>query len=190
MSGFHEVGWWRWPLWSWRNLAVTVLGAVVLVAGLGRVSGGSGEMAPEPGSIEATATASDAPSSSSSPLGTSPALSPSATGIPPESPEDVAVVFVRAWARPDAEVEGWRASCQAISTPRFAATLDAASTAAVPASRVVGDTEILERSDTSARVRVPTDGGAVHVALEWTSAGWRVDGIEPEQLNAALASRS
>ncbi len=188
MSGIREVGWWRWPLWSWRNLAVTVLGAAVLVAGLGRVSGGSGETAPETRSLELAETASGA-SSSSSPLATS-APSPSATGIHSESPEDVAVTFVRAWARPDAEVGGWRASCQAISTPRFAATLDAASSAAVPASRVVGDTEILERRDASARVRVPTDGGAVHVALERTSAGWRVDGIEPEELNAALASRS
>jgi len=77
-----------------------------------------------------------------------------------------------------------------MSTLRFASILDAASSAAVPASRVVGDTEVLERSEASAQVRVPTDGGAVLVALKRTPAGWRVDGIEPEELNAALASRS
>ena len=190
MSGIHEVGWWRWPLWSWRNLAVTVLGAAVLVAGLGRVSGGSEGVAPAAGALEVAGTASGAPSPSPPPSARSGSPTPSVTQLPSESPEDVAVAFVGVWARPDAEVGEWRASCQAISTPRFAATLDAASSAAVPASRVVGDTEILERSDASARVRVPTDGGAVHVALERTPAGWRVDGIEPEELNVTSASRS
>lgn len=190
MSGIREVGWWRWPLWSWRNLAVTVLGAAVLVAGLGRVSGGSEVVKSEAGALEAAGTASGTPSLSPPPPAASATPKPSPTGVPSESPEDVAVAFVGVWARPDAEIGEWRASCQTISTPRFAATLDAVSSAAVPASRVVGDTEILERSDASARVRVPTDGGAVHVALERTSAGWRVDGIEPEELNAALAWRS
>jgi hypothetical protein len=77
-----------------------------------------------------------------------------------------------------------------MSTPRFASILDAAISAAVPASRVVGETEVLERSEASARVRVPTDGGAVLVALEQTPAGWRVDGIEPEEVNAAMGPRS
>ena len=190
MSGIREVGWWRWPLWSWRNLAVTVLGAAVLVAGLGRVSGGAGgggtrgESAPGGGhGIRCSLTFPSA-------IGRVRITNAERHPGDSESPEDVAVAFVGMWARPDAEVEEWRASCKAVSTPRFAAILDAASSAAVPASRVVGDTEILERSDASARVRVPTDGGAVHVALERTPAGWRVDGIEPEELNAALASRS
>ena len=190
MSDLREVGWWRWPLWSWRNLVVTVVGAAVLVAGLGRVSGESEVVAPEARALEVAGTASGTPSPSPPPSATSVPRAPSATRLPSESPEDVAVTFVGVWARPDAELEEWRASCQAISTPRFAATLDAASSATVPASRVVGDTEILERSDASARVRVPTDGGAVHVGLERTSAGWRVDGIEPEEPTVALTSRS
>ena len=189
MSGIREVGWWRWPVWSWRNLAVTVLGVAVLVAGLGRVSGGAEVMAPEARTLPVAGTASVASSPTPRPSATSASPTPSA-GMPSESPDDVAAAFVRLWARPDAEVEEWRATCKAVSTPRFAAILEAATSAAVPASRVVGDTEILERSDASARVRVPTDGGAVHVALERTPAGWRVDGIEPEELNAALASRS
>ncbi|MFQ6170959.1 hypothetical protein ACK8HX_05075 [Oryzobacter sp. R7] len=109
------------------------------------------------------------------------------TPVMPELPEEVAVAFVRAWARPDAAIEEWQARCQALSTPDFALELDAASSVAVPASRVVGDTEVLRRSEGAASVRVPTDGGAVHVALELTAAGWRVDGIEPEALGT-LAS--
>lgn len=190
MSGIHEVGWWRWPLWSWRNLAVTVMAAVMLVACLGRVSGGSERVAPEGRAVEAAASASGAPAPSAPAWAASASPAQSVAPVTLESPEGVAVAFVGLWARPDAAVEEWRSSCKALSTPRFAAILDAASSAAVPASRVVGDTEVLERSEASARVRVPTDGGAVHVALERTSAGWLVDGIDPEELTVALASRS
>jgi hypothetical protein len=35
---------------------------------------------------------------------------------------------------------------------------------------------------------VPTDGGAVHVALQQTPAGWRVDGIEPEELSVVTSA--
>ena len=132
MSGIREVGWWRWPLWSWRNLAVTVMGAAVLVAGLGRVSGGSEGVAPEARALEVAGTASGAPSPSPPASAASASPAPSVTPAALESPEDVAVAFVGMWARPDAEVEEWRASCKALSTPRFAAILDAASSAAVP----------------------------------------------------------
>jgi hypothetical protein len=189
MSGIREVGWWRWPLWSWRNLAVTVMAAAMLVVGLGRVSGGSEHVAPGGRALEVGGTVSGAstpsPPASAAPASPAPSVSPAAL----ESPEDVAVAFVGMWARPDAEVEEWRANCKALSTPRFATILDAASSAAVPASRVVGKTEVLERSAVSARVRVPTDGGAVHVALERIAGGWQVDGIEPEELIVASASR-
>ena len=113
---------------------------------------------------------------------------PSTTPVTPESPEEVAVAFVRVWARPDAADEEWQASCQALSTTRFASALDAATSAAVPASRVDGETEVLRRSDGAASVRVPTDGGAVHVALQQTPAGWRVDGIEPEELSVVTSA--
>ena len=61
MNAIREVGWWRWPLWSWRNLAVTVIGAALLVAGVGRLSegGGSESVAAEPAAIETADTASD-----------------------------------------------------------------------------------------------------------------------------------
>ena len=184
MKGIREVGWWRWPLWSWRNLAVTVIGVALLVAGFGRLSEGVGSEAAiaEPSAVRPVDTAPDAPDQSSRPSAPSPSPTRSTPGTP-VSPEDVAVAFVRAWARPDAEIEEWQASCQALSTPRFASALDAASSAAVPVSRVVGDTEILHATDGTASVRVPTDGGAVHVVLELTATGWRVDGIEPEELS-------
>lgn len=190
MTGSREAGWWRWPLWSWRNLTATLLGAAMLVTGLGRISGGSEVVDSQAGLHEVTVTVSGAPSPSRSPMATSTSSTSSGTPGVRESPEAVATDFVRMWARPDADVEAWRASCQAMSTARFASVLDAASSAAVPASRVVGDTEVLERSEASSLVRVPTDGGAVLVRLERTSAGWRVDGIEPEELDMRLAGRS
>ncbi len=190
MNAIREVGWWRWPLWSWRNLAVTVIGAALLVAGVGRLSegGGSESVAAEPAAIETADTASIASSPSPRQSTASALPTPSTTPVTPESPEEVAVAFVRVWARPDAADEEWQASCQALSTTRFASALDAATSAAVPASRVDGDTEVLRRSDGAASVRVPTDGGAVHVALQQTPAGWRVDGIEPEELSVVTSA--
>ena len=141
-----KSGWWRWPLWSWRNLAVTVMASVMLVACVGRLSGGSERVSPEGRAVEAAARASGAPAPSAPASAASSSQAQSVAPATLESPEEAAVAFVGMWARPDAEVEEWRASCKALSTPGLAAILDAASSAAVPASRVVGDTEILERS--------------------------------------------
>jgi hypothetical protein len=190
MNAIREVGWWRWPLWSWRNLAVTVIGAALLVAGVGRLSegGGSESVAAEPAATDTADPASIASSASPRQSTASALPTPSTTPVSPESPEEIAVAFVRVWARPDAAVEEWQASCQALSTTRFASALDDASSATVAASRAVGDTEVLRRSASAASVRVPTDGGAVHVALQRTALGWRVDGIEPEELSTVTST--
>ena len=160
-----------------------------IVAGIGRLSAGIGSEAATARSIavRTQGTPSDAPAQSSPPSVPPSSPTPSIPATP-ESPEEVAVAFVRTWARPDAAIEGWQARCQALSTQRFASELDLASSAAVPASRVVGDTEVLRRSEGAALVRIPTDGGAVHVALELTAAGWRVDGIDPEALGGPASA--
>ena len=81
MNGIREVGWWRWPLWSWRNLAVTVIGAALLVAGVGRLSDGVGSEAAtaEPSAVRTVGTASDAPAQSSRPSAPPSSPTPSTT---------------------------------------------------------------------------------------------------------------
>ena len=187
MNGFREAGW-RWPLWSWRNLAITAFVVALLLAALGRLTA---EGAPRPDASQATAATSVArpavPGSTPAPSASLGSATPEVVPVAGEAPEDVAVAFVKAWARPDAEVEEWRAACQALSTGTFASALEAVPSASVPASRVLGASEILERSSRRAVVRVPTDGGAVHVELERAAEGWLVAGIEPEGLSPSAS---
>src|SRR5689334_9271609 len=101
----------RWPLWSWRNLAITTVAVLVVFAALGRLTGGSapasdnstaastppasnlaGREPTVPATVPHTspATTSTAPTSTST---TAPATSAS-TG---RSPVKVATAFVTAW---------------------------------------------------------------------------------------------
>lgn len=178
---------WRWALWSWRNVAVTTVVTVVVFAGAGRVLS-LGEPTSPRGSDYPSASAASADDPSPT---TSPPLS--AASVPPAAPvrpEEVSLSFVRVWARPDAVDPVWRTECAAYATDGFAKVLSTATSGSVAASRVVGDAEILERTESEATVRVTTDGGAVLVRLLHERETWRVDDIEPEQAPAlAQASR-
>lgn len=179
-----RIEWWRWPLWSWRNLAVTLLVAATLLGALGRVSA-LGDPAPKgaPAPLMSTASPEAQPASSSAPSAPSASTASAETG-----PDDVALAFVGAWARPDADIATWRSECASFATSRLAKVLESSSSASVPSSRALGSTEILERSEAAARVRVPTDGGAVLVSLERVRTEWRVDEIRPEASPALTGS--
>lgn len=181
-----QPDWWRWPLWSWRNLAVTLLVATTLVGALGRVSALGEPTVDEAPATETTPLSSVGRSSSSNaPSALRPGPTPSSSRA---TPLDVALAFTEAWARPDADVDSWRSECSSFATARFIRLLSESSSASVPASRALGSAATVERSATSARVRVPTDGGAVLVSLERVRAEWLVDGIEPEE-SPALVDR-
>lgn len=187
MKGLREAGW-RWPLWSWRNLTITAAAAALLMAALGHLSA---EGAPKSDVGKATAATSVAragvPDGTPAPLSSLRSETREVAPVAGEGPEDIAVAFVQAWARPDAEVEEWRAACQALSTNAFASALQSMPSASMPASRVLGASEILERDSASAMVRVPTDGGAVHVDLQHVAKEWRVAGIQPEGLSTSAS---
>jgi hypothetical protein len=106
--------------------------------------------------------------------------------LPRTAPDDVALAFIEAWARPDADVASWRSECSSFATIRFTKVLGESSSASVPASRALRSAETVERSAASAKVRVPTDGGAVLVSLERVRTEWLVDGIEPEEFPALV----
>ena len=180
MNGNRWGGWWRFPLWSWRHLASTVLAVVVLMAALGRLTADDGAQASPSVPLPATSVASEpgpTPAASSMP-GSAPSTVPTPSGAMP--PEDVATQFVRAWARPGMDDVQWRTDCSAFATSQFVKTLEASSSSTVSASRVVAESEILERSQTAARVRVLTDGGAVMVDLQFLHGRWLVAGLHPE----------
>ncbi len=180
--------WWRWPLWSWRNLAVTCLGVALLLAGLGRAqvwSAGAGPATATP----VTASSSDeavgaAPAHTPAVTQTEPAGDPSAAPSPsatPTSPEGVALVFVRAWARPYDDPRAWRDALTAYTTARFAARLADADPSRVPATQVSPTARITTHTATTAEVRVPTDAGGVLIELTSSEGRWQVDDILPDE---------
>lgn len=179
-----RIEWWRWPLWSWRNLAVTLLVAATLLGALGRVSA-MGDPAPKgaPDPVMSTASPEGQPALSSAPYAPT-----ASTASAERGPDDVALAFVGAWARPDADIVIWRSECASLATSRLAMVLESSSSASVPSSRALGTTEIVERSEAAARVRVPTDGGAVLVSLERVGTEWQVDDIRPEASAAVTGS--
>lgn len=178
--------WWRWPLWSWRNMALTAVAASLVFAGAGRVSA----MGDTPSTLASSPTAAVPTTHSAPPLTPSPGSpAEAAERAAPVRPDEVGLAFVQAWARPDADVEAWRTQCSTYATDRFAKVMSTASSGTVAASRPVGDGEIIERTESEAMVRVATDGGAVLVRLLPERGTWRVDGIEPEQ-SSALAEAS
>ncbi|QIM22015.1 hypothetical protein G7075_14170 [Phycicoccus sp. HDW14] len=179
-----RIEWWRWPLWSWRHLAVTLLVAATLLAALGRVST-LGDPAPKgaPDPVMSTASPEAQPGSSSAPYAPTASTAAGETG-----PDDVALAFVRTWARPNADITTWRSECASFATGRLAKVLESSSSASVPSSRALGSADIVERSEAAARVRVPTDGGAVLVSLERVRTEWRVDDIGPEPPPALTGS--
>ena len=181
----------RWPLWSWRNLSVTLAAVLRVLYGMGRVI--------EPAKITlaavhvplATATAVPVPTLSASPAAPSapdPATVPGTT--PPtsapswprgsESVTRLASAFARAWSSSGRSQQEWTAGIQPFVTPALAAGLAQTDPARVPATKVTGEAVLLMASASSAEVRVPTDGGSIVVRLISASSGpWQVSDVAP-----------
>lgn len=178
--------WWRWPLWSWRNLAATVLGLALLLAGLGRAQawmGGVSVAASSP-TLTSAAGAGIASPSRTTPSPTTVAPEPFATASPPDTPisaAGVALAFTRAWARPYNDPRAWRDALAAYATPSFAAQLAETDPSRVPATQVANGATVTRQSTTKAEVRVTTDAGAVLVELTTTDGSWKVDNILPDE---------
>ena len=134
----------RWPLWSWRNLSVTLAAVLLVLYGMGRVI--------EPAKITLTAvhvprvTAVPVPSLSAPPAAPSspvpatvPATTPPASGLSgPRASESVtrlAFAFARAWSSSGRSQQEWTAGIQPFVTPALAAGLAQTDPARVPAPR-------------------------------------------------------
>ena len=192
-GGVMKIGptdWWRWPLWSWRNLAATVLGVALLLAGLGRAQAWMGHSPDGAAPVTATSSAGVAISSPSpmTPAPTTPAPEPSAASSPPDTPPtpaEVALAFTRAWARPYDDPHAWRHTLTAYTTSRFAAQLAETDPSRVPATQVATNVTVTSQTTTTAEVRVTTDAGSVLVELTTTDGRWEVDNILPEDAAGA-----
>ncbi len=185
--------WIRWPLWSWRNLAVTVVAVLVVFTAVGRLTNGQASASgrsssgaePVVSTVQATAPTPSAavPSPAMAPVPTTEpsTVSGTSTGRPAatSTPTQVAVEFTRAWTRTTLDQATWRAGLKPLVTTGYLPALSTVDPARVPASRVVDAGLELSTSGQQALVQVGTDGGAMTVTLVLRDQIWLVSDIEP-----------
>lgn len=176
----------RWPLWSWRNLTITAVAVLVVMAALGRITA-----APQTSVAATVPLATPGVSSPSTP--TVPATDPPTTSaLPSTSPSDStpsvdahspvasAAAFAAAWVHTTLGQATWLAGMRPWSTASLLASLKGTDPRQVPASRVTGDAALLRTSGTSAVVSVPTDGGRIAVSMIRTAGVWKANGLAPD----------
>lgn len=188
----------RWPLWSWRNLTITAVLTLALLAVVGRAT--DGQASPRPAAAPATLSTSASthgaiPSSTSRPTPrptttTASTSAPSAAGpVTNQSATAVASAFVRAWSS-DGSRDAWYAAMERWASPELLRSLASTDPAQVPADRVTGDGRLVSSAKASATVRVPTDGGDVLVTLSASGGGWKAQDIAPADAPPAAETPS
>ncbi len=185
--------WIRWPLWSWRNLAVTVVAVLVVFTAVGRLTNGQASASGRPssgaepvvptGQVTAPTPSVAVPSPAMAPVPTTerPTGTGTSTGRPvaTSTPSQVAVEFTRAWTRTTLDQATWLAGLKPFVTTEYLSSLSTVDPARVPASRVVDAGRELSTSGQQALVQVGTDGGAMTVTLVLRDGSWLVSDIEP-----------
>lgn len=189
--------WIRWPLWSWRNLVVTVVAVLVLFTALGRLASGGPSASKGPASRagavvptgEATAATPSAPlplPRSTTAVSTTQGPTGAGTGtgrpIANATAVQVAVEFTRGWTRTTVDQAAWLAALKPFVTGDYFSVLSTVEPARVPASRVVDAGRQLSASGERAIVQVGTDGGTMSVTLVLQDRVWLVSDIEPANL--------
>ena len=182
----------RWPLWSWRNLSITVAAVLLVLFGIGRVVEPAKITLSRPNVAGVTATPTSSPSltadlsaSASSPVPAPVASVTSPTSAVPVAPASTSVTrmataFAQAWSSSGRSQQEWARGIQPFVTPALAAGLAQTDPARVPATKITGEAVLLTASATSAQVKVPTDGGSIVVTLRRAFSGpWQVSDVAP-----------
>jgi hypothetical protein len=182
----------RWPLWSWRNLSLTIAAVLLVLFGMGRIVEPAKVTFSRPHVSGVTATPTGSPSLTTdlSATAPSPSLAPvpsatsptSAVPVAPtnESVTRLATAFAQAWSSSGRSQQEWTRGIQPFVTPALAAGLARTDPGRVPATKVTGEAVLLSASAASAQVKVPTDGGSILVTLSRApSAPWQVSDVAP-----------
>ena len=126
----------RWPLWSWRNLTVTV---VVFLASLGLIGRASSALQVDPPPETQVASGVSATSSlpSATPRMLSPSGLPTTPSVHPEAApsgtcELTAEAFVQAWVRTSLSADDWLAGMQPYAAEALLAQLALSDPSRVP----------------------------------------------------------
>ena len=190
----------RWPLWSWRNLALTVAALMLIGVATGRLVGGSPGAAADSVSARGGVNSSTrsavatppAPAAATSVTSATPSLSPPARGpaATAASPVDEgrgdagartmaarrADAFVQAWLRAGTTQE--RADrLRAVAGDRLVAQL-AGLPASALAARPVGPPVVVSVDQAEAAVTVAmNDGRTALLGMTAEADGWRVSSL-------------
>lgn len=179
----------RWPLWSWRNLVVSAIAVLALLAGVGRLTDVlSADFSPSSNAVGASSAPTvpvASPSATGSPTGlatTAPPTTASSTttGASKGSPVEVATALVTAWATPGEGESQWLAGMKPWATADLVASMTGTDPTQVPATKVTGDAALRGMKARTATVSVPTDGGRVAVELVQQSGAWKADSLAPD----------
>ena len=180
----------RWPLWSWRNLAVTSIAALVLLAALGRLTDGLGAADASPTKTPMTPAGPTVPVPSPD-TATPPTTGPASSLTPPtsaaptatpakDSPVRVATLFVTAWTKTGNGDQAWMAGMKPWATDKLIASMSGTDPAQVPATKVTGDAALTRTQAGAATVSVPTDGGRIAVQLLQQGGTWKANTLAPD----------
>lgn len=186
----------RWPLWSWRNLSITAVLMLALLAVVGRATDGQASSRPAaaPAAPSTSASTQQTTSASPSPGPTSTTASTSAPStfgpVTKQSATAAAFAFVRAWSSDGASRDAWYAAMERWASPELLRSLASTDPAQVPADRVTGGARLVSSARTSATVVVPTDGGDVLVTLSASGGGWKARDIAPADAPPAAETPS
>lgn len=171
----------RWPLWSWRNLAITVVSLFFVVALIGRVSSAVGSEGEEPARLTSTV----APESKEP----APTVIPSTEPITTQTPGTVvaagpvtdclssAALFLHEWMQSDRPQKVWLGAMAPYATPAFLEELRSVDPANVPATRVEGEPRLVGQDGDLPIARITTDGGRLDVVLAATGSACLVGDI-------------
>lgn len=186
----------RWPLWSWRNLSITAVLMLALLAVVGRATDGQASTRPAaaPAAPPTSASTQQTTSASPSPRPTTKTASTSAPStfgpVTKQSATAAASAFVRAWSSDGASRDAWYAAMERWASPELLRSLASTDPAQVPADRVTGDARLVSSAKTSATVLVPTDGGDVLVTLSASGGVWKARDIAPADAPPAAETPS
>lgn len=185
----------RWPLWSWRNLSITAVLMLALLAVVGRATDGQASTRPAAAPVAPPTSASTQRTISASPsprpTTTTSTSAPSASSpVTKQSATAVASAFVRAWSSDGGSRDAWYAAMERWASPELLRSLASTDPEQVPADRVTGDAQLVSSAKTSATVLVPTDGGEVLVTLSASDGGWKARDIAPADAPPAAETPS
>ena len=185
----------RWPLWCWRNLVVTLVVLLVLLGAAGRVSAsrapsgasarGADQRPARPAAgRDVPAWTTPAPGGvPTTPARPAPIRRTSSGPTPPAGPGQsvtrVAEAFAQAWSRSSLPPSAWLRGVRPWVTPTLARGLSETDPSRIPATRVIGEAQLVRASRDTAAVLVPTDGGPITTMLTRVRSRWLVAGVAP-----------